>query len=1204
MIWKWKMIAIAWVASCVLPEVGTCAWQTFRVSDGLGYDVVNGMLEDRNSILWFGTGSDVSGTNEGGVTRYDGVSWRTFTSADGLASNQVRMVLEDRRGAIWVQYIFRNGVSRYDGASWRTFTTADGLGGDGVTGMLEDRSGALWFSTLAKGGVGTGVTRYDGTSWQTFTTTDGLGGNVVSGMLEDRSGALWFSTLAEGFVGTGVTRYDGRSWQTFTTANGLPYDAVSQMIDDPTGGIWLVTTGDIHTFGISRYDSTGWKTLPPLELPADGMWLFADRSGILWAGTVWGLGEGAVSRFDGTKWSTVDSVFDGAVDGVLEDRSGALWFGSYHGGLVRYSGPGWQRFTTVDGLPNNRVRPMLEDSNGGLWFVTAAGGVSRYTGDSWRTFTTADAPANGQDVYTLFEDRRGALWLPSSDPDAGGIARFDGVGWRTFTTADGLGGTSVSTLLEDRSGALWLATYDNATHKATGVTRYDGVRWDTFLPDKEVYRMYEARGGVLWFAHHDPLGYGVTRYDGAAWHTFTTVDGLANSPVGGIIEDHTGVMWFGTHDGGVSRYDGVGWRTFTTADGLGLNRVGAMVEDHNGGMWFAHPGGFQDQSGGGVSHYDGVRWRVLTSADGLASNNVIAMFEDRSGALWFATYRVNDLCSGVTRYDGARWQTFPVKAPWLEDHLGALWFASCDGGVARYDGTNWQAFKIADGLASNYVSAMIEDRHGSVWFGGPGVLSRYDGVRWRRSAYLEGNLPDAGVNAIIEHSSGALWIASRGVTRLEPDRVSPQAVLTSRPPPVSANTIPAISFTAGFRDAGGIQFSWSLDGPLWSDWSFESAWPSTALPDGQHTFSVRARDEMDNVDPTPATVVFEIDAKPPLPVIVSPAAGQAVRDSLVIRGSASAPRFEKYRLELRRPGSASWDSLLQDTVPVANGVVARVALDPESFPDGVYDVRLAVSNTLGLTGTALVPFVVDNVAPFVDQTSPARITAGLGGHVYTTNREIHLYFPPGAFAVDAVVTISPMAQMELPDTLANGAVRVTGAFAVDWASAALTKPASLEFSYAGLAAQGSLALYATEGTGSEWRRVGGTVDGSSHHVAASIANPGKYALYVDAATPEDTGGLSLLALTPRVFSPNGSFADRRIGIGFTLGRAGSVTVKVFNRAGRLAREVVHGATMGPGANLVWWDGADRGGRVVEEGMYVVTVEALGERRQQTLAIVK
>jgi len=61
---------------------------------------------------------------------------------------------------------------------------------------------------------------------------------------------------------------------------------------------------------------------------------------------------------------------------------------------------------------------------------------------------------------------------------------------------------------------------------------------------------------------------------------------------------------------------------------------------------------------------------------------------------------------------------------------------------------------------------------------------------------------------------------------------------------------------------------------------------------------------------------------------------------------------------------------------------------------------------------------------------------------------------------------------------------------------------------------------------------------------------------------------------------------------------------VYSRSGRLVREVVSGQSMNAGSNLVRWDGRDRNGGFATDGLYQVTVKALGRTERKTLAIVK
>jgi hypothetical protein len=377
------------------------------------------------------------------------------------------------------------------------------------------------------------------------------------------------------------------------------------------------------------------------------------------------------------------------------------------------------------------------------------------------------------------------------------------------------------------------------------------------------------------------------------------------------------------------------------------------------------------------------------------------------------------------------------------------------------------------------------------------------------------------------------------------------------------------------------------------------------LTDSLHRFTVRARDQFHNVDEYLPEIVFEVDATPPAPVIAAPAFGQSVRGGVEIRGLATDARFRSYQVHVRPNGGSAWDSLTtQVRTPVAGG--ALVAWDTTPLPDGNYELRLSVSDTLGLTGTAQVTVIVDNHAPFADVTTPARVAAATGGDIYTTNSELHLYFPPHAFREDAIVTIAAVSADSVPATLPSGATRVLSGYLIAWNAVALDKPARLEFSTAAIdpnAVTCTLALYGSL-DGPTWRRLGGTVDPGAKTIGLAVIEPGRYALYAETSVPGSDPTLSALSFTPRVFSPTGGFADRQVGIGFSLGQTGSVTVRVYNRAGWLVREVASGMTLGPGANLVRWDGRDRAGAVVADGLYLVTVEALGRSQTRTLAVVR
>ncbi len=83
--------------------------------------------------------------------------------------------------------------------------------------------------------------------------------------------------------------------------------------------------------------------------------------------------------------------------------------------------------------------------------------------------------------------------------------------------------------------------------------------------------------------------------------------------------------------------------------------------------------------------------------------------------------------------------------------------------MSCYDGRAWKTFTSADGLASDVVYSIAEDRQGNLWFGTDMGVSRYDGLAWR--SYLR-ELGGVYVYSAVKDQSGNLWFGTdQGVTR-------------------------------------------------------------------------------------------------------------------------------------------------------------------------------------------------------------------------------------------------------------------------------------------------------------------------------------------------------------------------------------------------------------------------------------------------------
>ena len=104
----------------------------------------------------------------------------------------------------------------------------------------------------------------------------------------------------------------------------------------------------------------------------------------------------------------------------------------------------------------------------------------------------------------------------------------------------------------------------------------------------------------------------------------------------------------------------------------------------------------------------------------------------------------------------------------IEDKRGQLWFGTVGDGVNRYDGQHFFHYTTNEGLIDNLVFSILEDSRGHLWFGNcGGGVSRYDGKSFTQFN-LEGH-PHNCISQLFEDSRGNIWLGSftDGVTRYD-----------------------------------------------------------------------------------------------------------------------------------------------------------------------------------------------------------------------------------------------------------------------------------------------------------------------------------------------------------------------------------------------------------------------------------------------------
>ncbi len=105
----------------------------------------------------------------------------------------------------------------------------------------------------------------------------------------------------------------------------------------------------------------------------------------------------------------------------------------------------------------------------------------------------------------------------------------------------------------------------------------------------------------------------------------------------------------------------------------------------------------------------------------------------------------------------------------LLDKAGNLWFGTTENGLFKYDGKSFRQFLVADGLNSNAINAILEDKEGKIWIGTKDGVCLYDGKTFAKIQIpLPKNLPPNKnkyyqthvVHDIMQDKAGKLWFAT------------------------------------------------------------------------------------------------------------------------------------------------------------------------------------------------------------------------------------------------------------------------------------------------------------------------------------------------------------------------------------------------------------------------------------------------------------
>ncbi|MGV3520550.1 sensor histidine kinase [Luteitalea sp.] len=371
--------------------------------------------------------------------------------------------------------------------------------------------------------------------------------------------------------------------------------------------------------------------------------------------------------------------------------------------------------------------------------------MSQYLLDRWGV----ESGYPGGAVHAITQTPDGYLWIAAEK----GLVRFDGV---TFTLlappvpADS--GPGVLGLAVDQSGGVW------ARLGGPILMRYDGTRFERIDRPGDPYTVVTALHRGADSLMLTPLGHGVLRHRDGRVSTAVSSALMPNSFVTAMAETPDGSLWLGTRDAGLLRARGSGVVSITR--GLPDRKVNALQAAGDGTVWVA--------TDGGAARWDGTTMAVPDLPAAVRGAAALALARDRHANIWVALGG-----RGLVRLSG---NGAVATVPWdseqrggltalFEDREGSLWLGTTRG-VERLRDGHFRTYTTREGLPADNVGPIHADDVERLWMGPP-----QGGLYWMAGGMVHrvggGGLDDDVVYSVTGQA-GDVWVGRQrgGLTRV------------------------------------------------------------------------------------------------------------------------------------------------------------------------------------------------------------------------------------------------------------------------------------------------------------------------------------------------------------------------------------------------------------------------------------------------------
>ena len=295
-----------------------------------------------------------------------------------------------------------------------------GLSSSNIRSLLQDSFGNIWIGNYSSG---INFISHTKPVFHTlpYTTEKGktLKNKPVWGISTDKEGQVWVGSENEVAI--------FKDYQLTKTLNITPF------LSRPYGQVFSLRSDQKQTFLLGIYDdgllklNTKTNRIERIPLGMDNIDIitfFEDSDGTMLIGAEYGvyIYENGTAR---VAEEITNQLYARSVYGILRDRQGKLWIGTYGGGISIFDKDNklTMRLNTDNSFCSNAINQLYLNSLGEVWVATR-NGIAHIKNTMQPEHFEAYNSMHGLDdnfVRAIQEDKAGNIWISSND----GISRWN-----------------------------------------------------------------------------------------------------------------------------------------------------------------------------------------------------------------------------------------------------------------------------------------------------------------------------------------------------------------------------------------------------------------------------------------------------------------------------------------------------------------------------------------------------------------------------------------------------------------------------------------------------------------------------------------------------------------------------------------------------------------------------------------------------------